>query len=140
MGNPFEALENRRQRIQQVAENSARLASSYATFTSTGWGEFRQTTVTRFNLTFITKPIIAYSYEIDGDALVDTRFPRSHGFVYKWQQDSRDYYTGCWVAFVVDTRNPYITTAELDPNYDLVHHFTFTGIALKDLPAYLLDN
>lgn len=137
---PFEAMEHRRQRIQQVDENSARLAKAFAMYDSTGWGEFTVPTVFDFGLTFVEEPSVSYGYALDGDTLVDTRFPRCWGGVYKWKLDIKGFYTGAWVFFIVETQSSFIDTGEADPNYDINHYFTFEGVAYKDLPAYLLDD
>lgn len=136
---PFEALEQHRGRVEQIAENSARLAFSYAAFDSLGWGEFQVPTVVTFDVTFIERPYVSYAYSVDGDTLVKGRFPRAQGFVYKWRLDTKGFYTGCWVGFTVETQSPFIDTDKDDPGYSLDHHFTFAGNAYKDLPSYLLD-
>jgi hypothetical protein len=136
---PFIALERRRSRISQDQENTARLAQSFARYTTTGWGEFKDASVINFDCTFIAEPFVVHGYSTNGDLLVPTRYPRAWGFVHKWKQDNRGYYTGCWVATVVETQSPFIATTVADPGYSLDHCFTFTGIALKDLPTHLLD-
>jgi len=137
---PFFALESHRRRRQATEENSTRLAQSYATYTTVGWGEFKDPSVINFNCTFISEPMVSHGYSLNGDTLVSTRYPRAFGFVVKWRQDNRDYYTGCWVATVVDTKSPYITTTVTsDPGYSIDHSFVFTGIAIKDLPVHLLE-
>jgi len=84
--------------------------------------------------------LVSYGMSIDGDALVPTRFPRVTAGVYRWLQDTKGFYTGCWVFFVVDTQSSFIaTTVTSDPGYDLIHDLSFTGIAAKILPAHLLD-
>ena len=132
-------MERRRQQVQQVNENSARLAQAFAMYDSTGWGEFTVQAVFDFGLTFVEEPVVAYCYALDGDTLVDTRFPRAWGGVYKWKLDSKGFYTGAWVFFVVETRSSFIETSAAEPGYEINHYFTFTGIAYKDLPTYLFD-
>lgn len=139
---PWTGIRDNQARDRQVSENSARLAQAFGFFTTQGWGEFTFDKCYSFGLTFLEEPAIAYGYAIDGDALVDLRFPRSWGFVYRWRTDSRGYYTGAWVGIVVDTRSAAdiagVPTDE--PNYSLDHTFTFTGVALKDLPTDLLND
>lgn len=137
----FQALEQRRGRLDAIRENSSRLATCQLSFKTHGWGEFKLPKVTYFTSTFVTRPFMASGVSIDGDALIATRFPRVSAGVYRWLQDIEDYYTGAWVYFVVDTRSPFIsTTVATDPGYDLIHDMQFTGIAIKQLPAHLLDD
>jgi hypothetical protein len=137
---PFVALEMRRRRVSQDQENSARLAQTFAFYTTTGWGEFKDPEVINFDCTFIHEPYIAHGYSTNGDKLVLTRYPRAWGFVFQWKQDNRGYYVGAWVATVVETQAFDIPTTELDPGYSIDHSFTFTGIAIKDLQVELMEN
>lgn len=139
---PWLAIRQHEGRVQATRENTARIASAYAFFDSHGWGEFAFPVMFDFGLTFIEQPCVGYAYALDGDQLVDLRFPRSHGGVYRWRKDVRGYYTGAWCFVVVETRSPHniANVPALDPGYDLDHSFTFTGIALKDLPSDLLDH
>lgn len=137
----FQALEHRRSQLDAIRENVGRLATCQLTFSTHGWGEIKVPTVSYFTSTFINRPLIATGCSIDGDLLIPTRYPRVSAGVYRWLTDVKGYYTGCWVYFVVDTQNPYIeTTVETDPGYDLIHDMQFTGIAIKSLPAHLLDD
>lgn len=131
------ASERQRELRDRTNENASRLAFAFATYNSHGWGEKRFTQCAEFGLTFVEKPFVSYGCEIDGDKLIDTRFPRSSGVVFEWRRDTKDFYTGAWVAVTVDTKSPFIFTALADPAYDLIHHFTFAGIAYKALPDYL---
>lgn len=136
----FQALEQRRSQLDAIRENSSRLATSRLTFTTHGWGEIKLPDVSYFSGTFIERPGVATGFCIDGDALVPTRFPRVTAGVYKWLQDSSGFYIGAWVFLVVDTQSSFIeTTVAADPGYDLIHDFTFTGVATKALPAHLLE-
>lgn len=123
------SLEAHRGRIAQTAENSARQAFCYAEIATHGVGQVQHLEVVPFDCTFIEEPNVAYGFKIDGDTLVDNYFPNCSGGVWKWQQDRRGYYLGAYVFFVISG----------DPGYDLEHNFTFSGIAIKDLPEYLLD-
>lgn len=118
-----------RGRQEQTRENSARHAWSYAELSTHGVGEVQHATVVPFDCTFIQRPRVNYGWSIDGDTLVDGLFPTSSGGVWKWQTDSRGFYLGAYVCFVITG----------DPGYDLFHDFTFSGIAIKDLPAHLAD-
>lgn len=136
---PWGGQEAHRARVEQVAENNARLAWSYAQVGSTGWGEMLITTPVTFAVTFLEKPIVSYGYELIGKPPVSTRFPRCHGFVTEWIYDLRGrYWIGCKVALVVETKSSNIETTAAEPNYSIQHHFTFAGVAYKSLPSTLL--
>jgi hypothetical protein len=136
--NPLQHLDSQRALINQTRENSTRFAESFATLNTTGWGEFAFDACFEFGLTFIQMPHVSYSWSLDGDTLVDTRFPRAGGGVYRWKQDKRGFYVGAWMCLTVDTQSPYIDIgSEPQPNYTMTHYFTFAGKAIKDLPAHL---
>jgi hypothetical protein len=136
----FQASELRRGQIDATRENTARLAISQCSFTSHGWGEFKVPEVAYFTSTFIERPSVSCGSSIDGDLLIPTRFPRVTAGVYRWLTDVKGFYTGAWVYFTIDTQSPYIaTTVIADPGYDLIHDVTFIGVAIKALPAHLLD-
>ena len=156
----FRALEQRRAEIAKTNENSARYASSFVTFKTHGWGEFVSPDAQRFTTTFTRQPSVSHGLALDGDTLVDGRFPRVTAGVHKWLRDSDGHYTGAWLFFVVETMGMQFqrtyslgqsdgTSVGLvnvpvpipdDPMYDLVHSFTFTGIAMKAVPAHLLED
>lgn len=133
LNNPWLDQERHRGWLNQQAENSGRLAQAYATYESTGWGEIAFETCFDFELWFIEPPAVTYGFEMDGDTLVDTRFPRCSGGAYKYRRNRQDFYIGAYVFVTVDTKSPYITTTELEPNYVISHWFTFTGLALKSI-------
>jgi hypothetical protein len=136
----FQALEQRRGQLDAIRENSARLAEAHLTFSTHGWGEFKLPEAAYFSCTFIEQPNITTGVALDGDLLVPTRFPRVTAGVYRWLQDTKGFYIGAWVFFVVDTQSSFIaTTVTSDPGYDLTHYFHFSGVAAKILPAHLLD-
>ena len=154
----WEALEQRRGLLQQTSENSARYASSFVSFNTTGWGEFISPDCQYFTTTFIDRPSVAHCLSIDGDDLVEGRFPRVTAGVHKWLQDERGHYTGAWLFFVIETMGlqfqeiyvmPTPADGEVgtvhmpsaippDPGYHMIHDFTFTGIAMKSLPSHSL--
>lgn len=156
----FEALEARRGQLDAIRENTSRLAVSQCSFHTHGWGEFKIPAATYFTSTFIDRPFISTGMSIRGDALIPTRYPRVTAGVYRWVQDVKGFYTGAWVFFVIDTLGVTnqsvvdgtsgLTTvvpafpsvpplAANDPGYDLIHDFSFIGIAIKALPSHLLE-
>lgn len=144
--NPWHDQDNRRQRQNQIGENSARQANAWATFLTTGWGEVEFPDCYEFDLTFAERPFVSHSYVVlsndltdEDEILVPTRYPRAYGGVYGWKQNSHGFYTGAWCFAIVDTQSPYIATVEVDPNYTIQHHYTFMGLGIKDLPDYQVD-
>lgn len=135
----WDNLEDHRRHLLQTQENSTRLAQSFAHFTSKGWGEFSMEGVTRFDCTFIEKPTIAHGYALEDDDLINDRFPRCWGGSYKWQRNNKGFYVGCWIFFIVETQSILIDTFSLEPNYNITHFFSFTGLATKDVPSHLLE-
>jgi hypothetical protein len=155
----FQALEQRRSQIHRDAENQARYASSFVSYKTTGWGEFVSADAQYFTTTFIRRPSISHCLSLDGDDLIPGRFPRVTAGVHKWVQDVDGFYIGAWLFFTIETmgmqfQDTYVlpTSADAkvgvvsvdvptpaDPNYEILHDFTFTGIAMKAIPSYLLE-
>lgn len=124
-----DALERRRGYIEQLRQNTSRLAQSYNVVVTTGTGMLKLKTVVTFACTFVEQPYVSYGYVLGSD-LIEGDYPSSSGGVYEYQTDERGFYIGAWVFAVV-------TAVEDYPS--ITHNFTFTGIAMKDLPDYLLD-
>lgn len=155
----FQALERQRAQIIRDSENAARYASSYVSFKTTGWGEFVSPDCQYFTTTFVKRPSVSHGVSLDGDTLVAGRFPRVTAGVHKWLINTDGFYIGAWLFFVIETlgvqtSRTYVlpqTESEkvgvvsipvplpADPNYELIHDFTFTGIAMKAIPAHLLE-
>ena len=132
---PVQSLIQREGWKSQVAENSARLAFAYGRAETTGWGELKISECLLFDCSFIKQPFVAYSFSLDGDTLVNTRYPICSGGVVKWRTNLRGMFIGAWVMVTVQDRNPYINpTTLVHPNYAISHDFTFSGIAMKDIP------
>lgn len=139
-------LDARREVAERHRENSARLAMAYATFTSRGQGSLQFEKRVDFGVTFIEQPMVAYGSVVDLDALADITetedsddviLPLTSGFVVAWDQDDRDFFTGCWCAvrvhFPLDLAGEFAVGPELLP--EIKHHFTFSAVALKDIPT-----
>jgi len=133
--------ENERQR-----ENSARAAFAYAEYNSVGQGPFEFEKRADFGLTFVTEPIVAYGATIDLDALSDMLnvdpgitppIPLISGMVTEWDQDDKGFWTGAWVA----VRVHFPPTDLVDPALQIRcgHHFTFSAVAMKDIPLDQMD-
>lgn len=131
-----QAIEQHRGRVEQTRENSARYAQSYATYTTTGVGEHQFDEPNLFGCTFTDQPIVAYGFSLDGSQYVEgVPLPRCVGGVREWVRDARGFYVGAYVYLAVDT----LPTDQEVPEYVIDHDFTFTAVALKDLPEHLLE-
>lgn len=138
-------LDRRRERAQRDAENGARMAQAYAVFTTTGQGTSQYEQRVSFGLTFIEKPVISYASMCDMEELADVLevdaedavLPVCAGYVTEWDQDERDFYTGCWLA----ARVTFPSADAIDPEAMPVieHHFTFSATGMKDIPPNLAD-
>lgn len=141
---PFGDLEQRRARLEAQKENTARLAKSYATWTTKGIGEIIVPKAFAFDVTFVEEPAFTSGMALAEDQdLVKLHFPRAHAGVYDWvtipsPSGEKDYYKGAFIFFVVDTIGPGQITGT-EPQYEINHHLVWEGLALKDLPAHLLD-
>lgn len=158
--NPLvDALEAHRGKVEQTRENTARLAQAFASYETTGDGEIILNEPYLFGCTFIERPTTSYGFALNeaaNAAGIDVQFgklPQASGGVREWVKDGRGYYTGCYVFFSVRTQAitrttpvdpdedpaPVVDPTAATPNYVIDHDFMFSGIAIKDVPAYLLE-
>lgn len=136
----FQALDARRQTIDAIRENSARLATVYQTFVSSGIGDVQPPDAIQFGTTFVDLPSVGYGNTVE-TLLVADRYPRATGGVTKWMRDSKGLYVGAWIYLAVDVPTgpaPIGGGVAPVPIYSITHHFTFTGVAMKNIPANLL--
>lgn len=133
--------DRRRERTDTDRENSARLAQAYVVYSTTGQGTIQFEDSFDFDLVFIEKPFVSHSFVCDADELAEelgvvdsseVPYPVSSGFVTYWQQDENDFYTGCWLGAKVSF--DVLDLIPVDAQPTLEHHFTFAGIAMKDIP------
>lgn len=145
-------LEARRRADARHHENKPRLAFAFGEYESTGIGSEQFTKATEFGATFTERPFVAVGAQIDADSIAeafdldpdaDVPLPHVTAYVTEWNRDERGFYTGAWCACTV-TFPAEVLVAPGDPPTaiplpdDLVvkvqHHFTFSGIAMKDVP------
>lgn len=132
-------VDRRRERRERDSENSARLAQAHAIFTSTGTGSMQHNRKIKFGTTFVEMPVVSHACYMDTEALADQLevgeeaddlpMPLCTGIVTEWDQDDRDFYIGCWIGVAVYFASGFTGAAVID------HHFTFSGIAMKDIPT-----
>jgi hypothetical protein len=138
----FGDLENRRGELERHQENSGRIAEAFARFTSTGQGSIEFGDRVEFDVTFVEEPFMSYGAYIDLDKLDDLlgnepgsltpEMPITSGFVTDWDRDDRGFYVGAWVG--VRVWFPYEANTWPDIEVEMVHHYTFKAIAIKDVP------
>lgn len=133
---PWHAIQHHLGEKDQHRENSSRLAISNGFITATGSGEHQESAVIRFGCVFVERPAVAYGWSIDGDLLEENQFPRVSAGVYGWDRDQKGRYLGAFVMVTVDIPTGLVE----DLSYDIDIDFTFSGIAIKDIPDYLLDD
>lgn len=137
-------LERRRAADARHHENRARLAHAWARFETEGVGSAQFEDEIEFGLTFLDRPYVSTGASVDLDALAETLaldeedleipLPTVSAYVVEWSRDERGFYTGCWCAAVVT-----LPGATLPEGGQLIieHNFTFSGVALKDVPVDL---
>lgn len=129
---------NRQGYVDSVRENSGRHAVSYGSFTTTGSGEIVNPDPLVFNVPFVHMPAVSYSYYIDDEDLIDTRWPRCWGGVLGWEvsdNEDVDLYLAATAFVVVETTTfEQVTDITDEINYTIRHFFTFNGVALKYVP------
>lgn len=127
---------------QRHHENRARLAHAYSRFTTEGVGTVEFEDCIDFGLTFVERPFIAVGHQIDMEHVrdlfdagsdEDVYLPQVTGYVIDWDMTDRDHYVGCWVAVSVSV--PIETVDGSYPMVKIHHDFTWSGIALKDIPS-----
>lgn len=142
----MDELEARREELVRHRENRARLASAYGVYTTTGQGSVQFKTMYEFGLTFVEQPRMHYGAVIDLDDLGDKLdhepgecppLPHCTGIVADWEVDHRGFYVGAWLAAKVSF--PIEDLVPVTLQVEVTHHFTFSGIAMKDVPGDVRD-
>lgn len=139
----FDDLEARRADLERTKENSARLAHAYGRFTSTGQGSITFPRRLAFGLTFTEEPFMSACSMADPDDiedLLDRRdapFPIITPFVAEWDRDDRGFWVGVWCGVRVWWPPSDLVPASAKP--EITHSFTFSGIAMKDVPIEMED-
>lgn len=143
---PLDAVTKKLRNDNQNKENASRLAHAFGTWETTGWGEFAPEEAIVFDSPYLYRPSVSYGASLLSDddtaELRVTRFPRSTGMVKDWDRDKNGFYRAAWVIICVEDRSSFIapTEPDPDPNYNIVHDFTFLGVAFKDVLPHLRGN
>ena len=138
---PISPLNQRFADNSRHAENKGRLAFASARMKSQGQGTFEFEDCIDFGLTFVERPFIASGWQIDLDQARDAFglgpnedivLPQVTAYVTEWNMTEREHYVGAWVAVSV-----YYPSVDyrVDAQVKIQHDFTFSAIALKDIPT-----
>lgn len=131
----FRDQEKRRGFIDATRENTGRHAVAYGSFTTTGWGELSNPDPLIFGVPFSVMPAVSYSYMIEEEDMVDTRWPRCWGGVCGWEMNEHDLYIGASAFVIVETTSFEQASVVTTPFESTIRHFfTFNGTALKFVP------
>lgn len=132
-------MDRRRETAARHRENSGRLAQAYADFETEGQGTLEYEERIDFNIIFTERPYVAHTCVIDTEALKElfgrVTLPQVTGFVTEWDTDEKDFYTGCWVGVTIDF--PLAEMIDYTAEVAVTHHFTFAGVAIKDIEPEL---
>jgi hypothetical protein len=142
MTDVFSLWDQRRVDVERHKENGARMAAAYARVDIVGQGTSEVEEMIDFGLTFVEQPFVSFGSYLDVDLIRDALdldddddcpLPVVSGFVTRWDQDQNDAYTGAWVAVSVYFP-PWDPVVPTDFDCELAGHFSFTAIAIKDIP------
>lgn len=123
----YAAAEQRRSWVEQVSENSARLARVALFVESTGSGEYVMTEPIPFGISFTDVPHFSSGAEVKSE-LTAGHYPFSHAFVRAWQfNGAHTLCVGVYLGFIVDD-------AEGNLPHRVAHHLRFEGDAIKIMP------
>jgi hypothetical protein len=122
IANPMRLLEQRRGLVNQIAENSARLARVSVIYKTTGAGSVVEGDAFMFGIPFPDHPPAVMYGSVLSDVASPTDVPAfCSGSVYQWVQDANNMYVGAHVCVLVTG----------GAGGEIEHHFTFMGVALK---------
>lgn len=135
MSNPFASLDQNRQRLEQIRENSARQAISFVRVRSKGVGDQLLNSPVEFDTPFFHEPAVTSGFHLEVRPPAEYTLPRVSCGVYRWVRTPRGFYTGAFVYFAVDLerRDETAVIADDVANVAIVHHLQFTGISYKPL-------
>jgi len=107
------------------AENSARWGVSQHVLDTRGSTSVRRQQPIMFETPFLSPPFVSTGAVIKKDFSPEVAWvPETNAGVWQWHRNTRGHYTGAYVFLMVKT--PQVQ-AEIE------HHFTFSGVAYKDL-------
>lgn len=123
----FPQAEERRSWIDQVSENSARLARVGLYVESTGSGEVLMTAPVEFGISFTEVPHFTSGFELKS-GVVAGHYPIASAFAYGWLFNAdHSLCTGVYLGFVVDD-------ADGNLPHRIAHHLRFEAEAIKMMP------
>lgn len=139
MSSPFANWDQHRQRLEQIRENSARAATSYATLRSKGVGQQLLAAPVEFDTPFFHEPSVTSGLHLEVRPNLTTyTLPRVTAGVYRWVTTPRGFYTGAYIYVAVDVERRDGVAFTVDDVAALsiiavVHHLQFSGVSYKPL-------
>lgn len=143
---PISPVNQRLADAARHAENKGRLAFASHRVSTRGQGTVEFEDVVSFGLTFVERPFISTGFQIDmddtrdsiGAGVADNIFlPQVTAYVTDWDKTERDHFVGCWVAVCVTYPPRDVSDYSAESQVTVHHDFTFSAIALKDVPVDL---
>jgi hypothetical protein len=135
----FMDLQYRADDLARDYENRGRMCVVSSTAETTGVGTVELPARIDFGgAIFIERPAFSYGTECDPDAVRDilgllptdpVELPHSTGHITAWDADENNHYNGAWVGIAVT----YPVSIPITDLVTIVHHFSFSGVALKDV-------
>lgn len=143
---PISPVNQRLADAARHAENKGRLAFASHRVRTDGQGTVEFEDTVSFGLTFVERPFISTGFQIDMDQARealdvpdndDIFLPQVTGYVTEWDKTERDHYVGCWVAVSVTYPPSELADYAVDAQVGIWTDFTFSAIAIKDIPTDL---
>ena len=140
---PISPLNQRLSDASRHAENKGRLAFASHRVSTQGQGTVEFEDVVSFGLTFVERPFVATGFQIDMDQArealdvgdkEDIFLPQVTAYVTEWDKTERDHYVGAWVAVSVTYPQSELADYRVDAQVKISADFTFSAIAIKDVP------
>ena len=143
----FNEIERQRTEYYRNRENQGRWANAYARFRSLGQGPYEFEERASFGLTFVEVPFVSIGHQVDLDDIADIvttpvangdtgPMPHVTGYVTEWETDDRGFYIGAWCAVNVT----FPEEIPVDADLEVLHYFTFSANAIKDVPTEGADD
>jgi hypothetical protein len=130
--NPYKQIVRGQSRQAQTDENASRYARFECKLVTTGSQKSQFPNPITFDCTFVQEPHVVTGIYCAGDDLDGAAvFPAVTVGISRFISSPQGYYTGAYVWFNIDVG--------IFDDFEIHHYFTFSGTAIKGLPAHLLD-
>lgn len=133
--------ESARRHRANERNNSARWAVTEHQVHTIGTGNFRAPQPIVFDVKFLQEPQFSSGVALVKHPGFRTWFdPAGDALVRSWVRDDRGSYTGARISYRVEIDRNGAPETEADPNVELVHFLTFSGLAYKSIDGVDLDD